>query len=104
MAAGWTAHDAQPCCAEAPPRADCCVALGAELSSSARRCGVEEGTDWRLWLVRSTLLRSDNAWLAVRAPRGRPRRGAACCAPQLRAPPLRAAQLQPPAPRAACGS
>ena len=66
--ASWPAREVEPYCAEPPPRVDCCVALGAELSSSARRCGVEHGTDWRLWLVRSSLLRSDNAWLAVRAP------------------------------------
>ena len=45
------------------------MALGAELSSDAQRCGVADGNDWRLWLVRSSLIRSDNAWLAVRAPR-----------------------------------
>lgn len=66
MIAAWPAREG-PCCAEAPPRVDCCVALGAELSSSAKRCGVEQGTDWRLWLVTSSLLRSANAWLAVRS-------------------------------------
>jgi hypothetical protein len=60
---------AEPRFADPAPRVDCCVALGAELSSEAQRCGVADGNDWRLWLVRSSLIRSDNAWLAVRAPR-----------------------------------
>ena len=79
-------RDGESCCAEGPPRVDCCVALGAELRASAAGCGVADGVDWRDWLVRSSLL-SDNAWLAVRGPSSRAaRRGATLRRPRFRRP------------------
>ena len=53
-------HDAACCCAAAPR---CCVAMGTELRAG---CRAPAEQDRRLWFAKSSLLRSDDAWLAVR--------------------------------------
>ena len=63
------------CCCVAMPR--CCAAMGTELRAGRN---VPAGQDWRPWFARSSLLRNDDVWLAVRAP-GAPSRPA--CADAL---------------------